>query len=881
MKWRRLFTRTKADADHAREFSSFLEMETEDNIARGMSPDEARRAARLKFGSPTALREQVYEAGGLRLADGLLRDLGYALRVLRAAPAFTLVSLLTLAIGIGATAAIFTVVNGVILRPLPFRNPDRLVTAWEINPAYNLPGRPPGTISFSAGNFLDLREQNRSFEQIGGWPFGSYNLTGGTAPDRVSAALVSAGLVAALGVQPALGRLFVAEDDRPEAARVVVLSHSLWMERFGGDPNVVGTEIRLDDRSHTVAGVMPANFRLFNEDVDIWLPLERKTTPYDMHWRSSYYLRVIGRLKPGVSVAQARQDVDAVVQDIRRRFPGDLGKGGTVVPLLDNTIARAREPLWTLLGAVAFVLLIACTNVAHLSLGRGVARRREIALRLALGAGRGRLVRQLFTESLLLAAGGAAAGIGLAELGVRALLRLAPDEVPRAAEIHIDSWVLAFVCLVAAGSAVVFGLLPALASSKTGLREGLQGGGRSASAGPATQTARSVLIVSQIAMALVLMIGAGLMIESFRRVSAVDPGFGTRGLVAMRLALPQTRYEALNRQNAVYAQVLERLRGLAGVKAAGGVDGLPFTNGGFDNTFEIDGRPPLPPGQYLMADIRRADAGYFAAMGIPLLDGRTFSETDGTDAPKVAIVSRSLARKYWPGTRAVGQRMTVMFGPPGGIHAEVVGVAADVHPSLDAKAGEYIYLPYPQGQHVQQMDLVLRADGSRPPAETVRAAREAVASIDSELPVYRIHTMEELMAASMATRRFQMLLLGLFAGLAGCLAAVGLYGVLAYSVQSRAREIGIRTALGATSGEVSRMVLREALRVTAIGIAAGIAGALGLTRLLANLLFQVRPTEASVFIVVSVLLLGVAAAAGSIPARRAARIDPMVALRQE
>jgi putative ABC transport system permease protein len=633
-----------------------------------------------------------------------------------------------------------------------------------------------------------------------------------------------------------------------------------------------------------IVGVMPASFGVFNQDVDVWMPLERQFSPKDMHWRQSYYLTVIGRLKPGVAMDRARKDVDRVVQGIRRQYPNDLGKGGSVVPLLDNTIAQARGPLWILFGAVGFVLLIACTNVAHLTLGRSITRRREIALRLALGAGRGRLARQLFTESLVLALGGAAAGLCFAEWGVRALLSLAPDEIPRAAEIHIDAWVLGFAALAATASAIAFGLLPALAASKAGLEQDLKGSERSYSAGPAAQRARNGLVISEIALALVLMIGAGLMIESFRRVSAVDPGFDPRGVIAMRVALSSTRYDALDRQNAFYKQVLDRLHAIPGLKSVGAVDGLPFTDGGFDNSFSIEGRPEQPPGQPLKADIRRIDAGYFAAMRIGLVEGRGFKETDRRGAPPVAIISQSMARKYWPNERAAGKRLSIHFGPPEGIRAEIIGVAADVRPALDSKPNDYIYMHYPQGYHVGQMDLVLR------PVERSqinnagalgRAVRAAVASIDADQPVYRIRTMSELLSISLATRRFQMMLLGIFAACAACLAAVGLFGVLAYSVQARTKEIGIRTALGATTDQVSAMVLKDALKLTATGVVAGAIGALGLTRFLSNLLYGIEATDSSVFIAVSLLLVAVAVSAAYFPARRAARIDPMIALRHE
>jgi predicted permease len=878
MSWKRFFHRTRADQDHAQEFQAFLELETEENIARGMTPEEARRAAHLKFGNATSLREEVYEGNSIGFLETLGRDVRYAIRTLKAKPAFTIVSLLTLALGIGATTAIFTVVNGVILRPLPYPDPDRLVTLWETNPNYNWPGC-AGCIRFSPGNYLDVRDQNRSFAQIGALTTNNYNLTGGGPPDRIVGGLVSASLFSTLGLRPALGRVFVQSDDSDSAERVVVLSHSLWMRRFGGNTNVIGTSLRLDDRSHTIIGVLPAGFRLFDVDADLWLPIERKITPQDMHWRWSYYLRVIARLKPGISLEQARQDADRIMQDIRRQFPGDLGKGATAVPMLRDTVARAQGPLTILFGAVGFVLLIACANVANLNLGRAAARRREIAVRLALGASRSRLVRQLFTESMVLALCGGALGLAFAKWGVSALLALAPREIPRAADIHVDAWVFGFALLAAGASALIFGLFPAMSASKADPQDGLKGSDRSSSAGPATQRARNGLAISEIAIALVLLIGAGLMIESFRRLLAVAPGFNPRGLITMRVPLSRTKYESSEQQTAFYRGLLDRVRNIAGVNSLGAVDGLPFSDGGFDNSFTIDGRPEQP-GQHLIAEIRRIDQGYFSTMQIPLLQGRGFNESDRAGAPPVAIVSQAMARRYWPGESPIGKRLTVLFGPPGGIHAEIVGLVSDVRSALDAKAMDYIYLHYPQGINVGEIHLVVRSTAADTSA-LARAVRGAASALDPDQPVYRVRTMDEVLAATLETRSFQMFLLGSFAALAACLAAIGLYGVLAYQVQARTREIGIRTALGATNRQVFAAVLRDALRLIAIGLAAGLAGAFALTRVLTKMLFGVEPTDPATFALVSGLLLVVSLVAAYVPARRAARVDPLVALRYE
>jgi putative ABC transport system permease protein len=480
---------------------------------------------------------------------------------------------------------------------------------------------------------------------------------------------------------------------------------------------------------------------------------------------------------------------------------------------------------------------------------------------------------------MVLALAGGALGLAFAKWGVSALLELAPREIPRAADIHVDAWVFGFALLAAGASALIFGLFPAMSASKADPQDGLKGSDRSSSAGPSTQRARSGLAISEIASALVLLIGAGLMIESFRRLLAVDPGFNPRGLITMRVPLSRTKYESSEQQAAFYRGLLDRVRNIPGVKSLGAVDGLPFSDGGFDNSFTIDGRPELP-GRPLIADIRRIDPGYFSTMEIPLLQGRGFNESDKMDAPPVAIVSEAMARRYWPHESPIGKRLTALFGTPGGIHAEIVGLVSDVRSALDAKPLDTIYFHYPQGRDVSEIHLVVRS-AAADTGTLARAVRGAAGALDPDQPVYRVRTMDEVLAATLATRSFQMFLLGSFAALAACLAAIGLYGVLAYQVQARTREIGIRTALGATNGQVFAAVLRDALKLIAIGLAAGLAGAFALTRVLTKMLFGVEPTDPATFALVSVLLLVVSLVAAYVPARRAARVDPLVALRYE
>jgi putative ABC transport system permease protein len=866
LRLRSLFRRKEVDGELDGELQFHLDQQIEENIAAGMTPKDARYAALRTTGSIARFRDECRDARRMNLIESIFKDLRLAARVLRRDFTFTLISALTLALGIGATTAIFTVVNAVILRPLPYNDPDRLVTLWETNPIYRYPNR------FSPGNYLDLRDQSHSFQQIGGFASQNYNLTGLGEAERVAGGLVSGNLFSMLGIRPELGRVFVQGDDSYTAERTAILSHRLWIDRFGGDPAAIGKSVRLDDRNHTIVGVMPAGFELMNVSVDVWLPIERKIDPEQMHWRYSYYVAVIARLKPGVSLVQARQDVDRVMQSIRRDHPDDLGKGGTAESMLAQVAEPVRQPLLILMGAAGFVLLIACVNVANLNLAHTAARQREIKVRLALGASRGRVIRQLLTESLTLALVGGLAGALLAVGGVNLLLRAVPEEIPRASEIHVDLWLLVFTMLCSCAAAIAFGLFPAITSSN--LQDSVRGSG-----GSSRRRAPSFLVISEVALALILMIGAGLMIESLRRVSAVNPGFDPQNLRAIRVSLAETKYPTIDREVAYFDQILARVRQMAGnardVNSITAIDYLPFAPGGFDNSFAIDDRPKPPPGQHWIAHIRRVDPSFFAAMRTPLLAGRTFNDHDRANSSDVAIISQSLAQHYWPSANPIGKRLSVYFGNPQ-LHPEIVGVVSDVHNALDTEPREYIYVPYAQGRHITNMYVILR--GNVADANTARAAMVA---LDPDQPVNRVQSMDELLVSSLAARRFETSLLGGFAACAVVLAAIGLYGVLALSVQGRTREIGVRTALGATASQVFGMVVCDAMRLALIGLIAGLAGAYALTRFLATLLYEVRPNDPVTFAVVSLLLMAVALAAGYFPARRAAKVDPMIALRHE
>jgi putative ABC transport system permease protein len=855
-----------------------IEQRAEDLLRSGMPLADARREAARMFGNRGALREQTRGRDTIEWLADLIQDLRISARTLSKSPGFTAVSIATLALGVGAITALFTVVNGVLLRGLPYADPDSLVTVWESNPGF------PDGVRLSPANYLDLREQNRSFNRIGAYAFDRFNFTGRGAPQRITAGLASASLFPTLGIAPAIGRGFEPRDDAWSAEPVAILSHSFWQERFGGDPSVLGASIRLDDQPCRIIGVMPPRVPILpaaaeaGDGVDLWLALERTRDVETMHWRFSYYIGVIGRLRPGTTVAQAQREADAMIKAIQHRWPDNLGRGAMVVPLHKKTVGAARQPLTVLMGAVVFVLLIACANLANLNLGRAASRRHEIAVRLALGAGRWRVARQLIAESLLITGAGAALGLCVSQWGVLALLHLAPAELPRAQEIHVDYRVLAFMLAASAGSAVLFGLLPSLGATRGDVQDGLREAGRSSSAGPRGVRAGNMLVAAEIALAMVLLVGAALTLESFRHVLAVSPGFRPDGVVTMRIPLSETRYDTASQQAEFYRRVLERVRTIAGLESAGLIDGLPFSDGGFDNMFTIDGRESLP-GQGLSANIRRVDSGYFHTMGIPVIEGRGLADADRSDAPEVAVVSRSMAARYWPHQSALGQRLGVMYGNPNP-HPTIVGVIGDVRNALDGSAQDIIYLSYPQGRKIPDMYVTVRA-GNAGAAAIAKLVRAAAASVDADQPVYRVHTMDELMSASVAGRRFEMLLLGIFGAAAMCLAAVGLYGVLAYAVQVRTREIGIRCALGAGPRQVLAMVLRDACRMAGIGVALGWMGAAVLTRSLTALLFEVKPTDLRAYLAVCGLLWVVAMAATWVPARRALRVPAADVLRAQ
>ena len=801
----------------------------------------------------------------------LIHDLRHGARLLARAPGFTAVAIAALAIGIGANTAIFSVVNTLLLRPLPYMDAGRLAIVWE----YNIP-RDRTTNVVAPANFLRWRDMQQSFEDMAAVsPTFSVTLTGSGEPRDVPVALVSAAFFPIIGVQPALGRAFTIDEDTPDRG-VAVISDRLWTERFQADPSVLGKPVTLDGRSTTVVGVMPAGFTYLDKTVDMWLPIGFTAASRTPRGRS---ITVLARLKPGVAFESAQRDMTHVHADLARQFPEfNTGWTARVVPLDEQLRGDVRPALLILLCAVGVVLLIACANVASLLLARATSRHRELAVRAALGAARGRLVRQLLAESAVLASAGGAVGLLFAWWAVEFLRQVVAERltIPRLEAVSLDGWVLTFTAGVSILSGLLFGLIPALSAAGADLTESLKQGGRSGSAALGNRT-RSALIVAEVALALVLLAGAGLLIRSFIELAGVDPGFNPRGTVAMDLSLPSARYGQRTLQVEFYRRLFERIDALPGVDASGGVSFLPLTGPGAATAYWVVGRPNPPLGQESVADVRVITNNYFRTMGMSLLEGRLFNERDAADASGKVIINETMARRQWPGEDPIGKRVRISWGETG--EDEIVGVVSDVrHAGLDTAPRDMTYWPYPRFPY-RSMTVTIHSPGD--PTALVNPVVSIIREQDPELAVASIRTMDEVVSDSVAERRLTMLMLAIFAAAALLLAAVGIYGVISYSVTQRTQEIGIRLALGASRGAVLRMIVGHALLLAGAGIALGGCAALLLTRLMTSLLFNVMPGDPVTFATVAVVLAAVAAVAGYLPGRRATRVDPVVALRAE
>ena len=805
----------------------------------------------------------------------LLQDIRYGMRMLLKNPGFTAAAVLTLALGIGANSTLFSIVNGVLLRPLPFPDPDRLVAVWE-----NVPEKGWDREPFSYPDYSDWKEQSKSFEKMAAYCYAGAVLGEEGSAEFVAGAAVSADLFPILKARPMLGRVFTPEEDRPGGPRVVVLGHGLWQRRFHSSPALVGREILLDGESYTVVGIMPEgfNFPLPGSPRAFWVPLATDPgTRERIELRGNHYLLSVARLRDGVGPEQAEADLDAIARRLEKAYPDtNRGMGAVVFPLHEELVGNVRHALLVLLGAVGFVLLIACANIANLLLARASSRQKEIAIRAALGAGWGRIARQLLVESLLLSLAGGAIGLLAAIWGIDLVIRLAPGPIPRVGEIGLDWRVVCFTLGVSLLTGILSGLAPALRFARPSLDPDLREGRGGEAEGWRRNRVRALLVVSEVALSLVLLVGAGLMLRSFQRLRGVDPGLKSDNVLTVRLSLPEARFADGARKAAFFERLLEQARALAGVRAAGVVYTLPLSGSNRSNSFRIPGKPAAPGGDP-DASFRSISPDYLKVMGIPLLRGRVFNEQDGASAPPVALINETFARRFFPGVDPVGR--FVETDEEKTQRREIVGVVGDVRfDGLDSKMGPEYYVPYPQGPEAS-VTLVVRTASD--PASLAPALREQVRALDPGLPLYDLRPMEDYLVGSVAPRRFNALLLGSFAAVALALAASGLYGVLAYSVVRRTREIGIRVALGAGPGDVLKLVVAQGMFLVLVGLVLGLAGALILTRFLSSLLFGVGAADPLTFAGVSALLAAVALLACLLPARRAAKVDPVTALRYE
>jgi predicted permease len=885
---RALFDRRTVEREIDDELRFHLDMEAAQRNRDGVSASMARTEAARLFGGVERTKDELRDARGGNGVDNVMKDLRYALRALRRNPAFTAIAVLTLALGIGANTALFSVVNGVLLRPLPYADPDRLMSirnTWADN------SNPlTATTSISPAEYFDYFDRLTAFESFGVYASNTMSLTGDGDPELGPAMFMTAGAMKALGVNAAAGRVFTVEEDVPRL-NVGVLSFGLWQRRFGGSRDVIGRTIQVDGQPMTIVGVMPEGFRVPTQlsDTDpAQIFVAFGFSRDNISIRGSHYLSGIARLEPGRTLAQGRADVAAIASRFPMEFPDDyparMNFAGTALPLLESVVGQIRPTLLVLLGAVGFVLLIACANVASLLLSRTEGRRREMAVRTALGAGRRRLMRQLLVESVVLSVTGGIAGIGVAMLGTRFLTALHPPNIPRIDAIGVDVRVLAFALGVSTLVGVLFGLLPAFNATRLDVQTILREGGRGGSAG-GRQGARRTLVISEVAIALVLLVGAGLMTRSFVQLLSVDPGYRVDHVLTVPITLPQSRYADAGRVIGFYRDLSGRVAAVPGVTAVGAVAGVPLVSGRGDIGISIEGRALAPGEQRRRADWQVVTPGYFKAIGMRLLRGREIELTDLETTPGVVVINETLANKYWPNEDPIGQRFT-LGGKAGPGTVTIVGVVGDVRQASLASTPEpEMYLAHTQfrfwggGGILRELTLVLRTAGE--PAASSKAVRSEVAAIDPQLPVGDLRTMEELRGESVSQPRFLMFLFSAFSMVALAIAVIGIYGVIAYSVAQRRKEIGIRVALGAKPTSVAGMVVRQGMGMAGLGIAAGLVLALAVTRFLSGILFAVTPTDPITLAAVAVTLAVAALLACYVPARRATRTDPVEVLRAE
>jgi predicted permease len=880
MRLRSLARRNRVEGDLDKELRFHLEQQVEENLAAGMPPAEARRAALRKLGGVTQIQEECRDMRRTDTIENSWRDLRYALRSLRKSPGFTAVILLTLALSIGANSAIFSVIDGVLLRPLPYPEANRIVRVFFHSASY-------AKFPLNPFDFRDFRARNRSFESLAGFTRADLQLSGTGQPERFTGFAVTAGFFRVLGLRPARGHEFDANAEIPGNEQQAILSDRVWRNRFAADPNIVGRKITLDSRPFTVAGVMPPgtehpgneyNGVAHGETVDLWWPFTFQGNPAH---RGSHYLEAIGRLQKGVTATQAQAEMNALIAQLAREYPDYLaGWQALVIPLYQEIVGPSQRLLLVLLGAVGLVLLIACANAANLLLARATARQREMAVRTALGAARARLVRQMLTESLLIALIGGVCAMAVAVAGVRTLVALLPASFPRADTIHVNATVFSFTLLVALATGILFGLAPALQAARTDVQDILRASGRGAGSSRGHLRLRSVLVVGEVGLACLLLIGAGLMLRSFVNLLRADPGFRPEHLLTAGLSLPDTTYKPTEAVH-FWARVTASLDSVAGIRAAGVGTDLPWT--GYDDNvggFTIEGKKAAANEEY-HARYHVASPGYFRAVGMPLVRGRFFTASDDMKAPLALIVNRSMARRYWPNEDALGKRITFDDHPKEKDWMTIVGIVGDVKDKPDSPAAQMaLWWPVEQSPvSVGNMSIAVR--GSADPALLANDLRQAVRQLDPTLAVANIRPMDDIADANVSTPRFALFLVALFAGLALALAAIGIYGVISYAVSQRVHEFGLRMALGAQAGDVRRLVLRQGVKLALLGVALGLVGALALGRVLRSLLYEVSAGDPVTFTSVAALAIAAAALACYLPARRATAVDPANALRSE
>ena len=866
---RNLLHKQRKERELDEEVRSHEQLLVDESIQAGMNPQEAQRRARLELGGVEQVKEQVREIRAGHLLETLGCDVRYAARMMRRNPAFTITAVLTLALGIGASTAVFSVVNTVLLRPLPYPDSDRLVQIWSTNPTANRWG-----MWTAYPRFEDWRRQNTVFEEMATARTWVLSIKGGDHPESLLGVITSSQLLQLLRVQPMLGRGFLPEEDQPGRDHVILLSYGLWQRRFGSDPAVIGRTVDVDQQNYTVIGVMPSDFRFPPElptyRVDAWLPPAPDPSRSE-RVSNNYY--TFARLKPGVTLAQAQAEMDAISHALAEKHSADRGLGVKVVGWRQQVGSEVRPALLILLGAISLVLLIACANVANLLLARGAVRQREAALRQALGAGHARLIRQFLTESVLLAVFGGVTGLLLAYEGLDLFIRLAPD-IPRLDETTLDPHVLIFSAVLTLGTGLIFGIAPALQGSRTDLQDALKESGSRLTIGATRARTRSALVVTEMALALMLLAGAGLLVRSFVRVQKVDPGFNPKNLLTAFVMLPSSKYPEPQRQALFFHEVMDRITSLPGVECAGAADSAPMlTNDTGPVSIESHAVEPE-----IQAERPKITPDYFRAMGIRLLRGRAFTWADNEGSLPVAIINESAAHQYWPNEDAMGKRVKLEDGSAP-VWRQVIGIVGDVRQDSLVKAGRpEVYAPLLQ---VPVPYLVLTVRTRAEPASLAAAVRHAVMAVDRDQPLFQIQTMQQVVEDSIADRRFQMSLLAAFGAIALGLAAIGIYGLISYTVSQRTHEIGIRMALGAKRGDVLHLVVRHGMMLAIVGVVLGTVGALLLTRFLAGMLYGVSATDPTTLLSVATLLIGVAALASYIPARRAMRGDPMVALKYE